>query len=114
MAPAKVLFTFRPDGEGRTGPLTREIQRAFHAAVRGEDPRYASWITLVTPECLPEGWRAETVAAGLTNPRRVSFEEGGGMLVAEAGTGVDDGRTTWRELKGLNQLGVTRGTLQVL
>lgn len=28
--------------------------------------------------------------------------------------GRDDGRTTWRELRGLNQLGVTRGTLQLL
>lgn len=28
--------------------------------------------------------------------------------------GRDDGRTTWRELKVLNQLGVTRGTLQML
>jgi putative protease len=28
-------------------------------------------------------------------------------------TGRDDGRTTWRSLKALNQLGVTRGTLQM-
>jgi putative protease len=28
--------------------------------------------------------------------------------------GLDDGRSTWRELRTLNQLGVTRGTLQVL
>jgi putative protease len=28
--------------------------------------------------------------------------------------GLDDGRATWRELRVLNQLGVTRGTLQVL
>jgi putative protease len=28
--------------------------------------------------------------------------------------GLDDGRMTWRELRVLNQLGVTRGTLQVL
>ena len=27
--------------------------------------------------------------------------------------GEDDGRTTWRQLKALNQLGVTRGTLQM-
>jgi putative protease len=27
--------------------------------------------------------------------------------------GRDDGRTTWRKLKALNQLGVTRGTLQL-
>jgi U32 family peptidase len=29
-------------------------------------------------------------------------------------SGLDDGRTTWRELRALNQLGVTRGTLQLL
>ena len=28
--------------------------------------------------------------------------------------GVDDGKTTWRELRALNQLGVTRGTLNLL
>jgi putative protease len=27
--------------------------------------------------------------------------------------GKDDGRTTWRELRALNQLGVTRGTLRM-
>ena len=53
---------FRPIGEGRTGPRTREIQQAFHKAVRGEDPRYASWITVVTPDCLPEGWEPQAVA----------------------------------------------------
>ena len=28
--------------------------------------------------------------------------------------GVEDGRSTWRNLQALNQLGVTRGTLQLL
>ena len=28
--------------------------------------------------------------------------------------GLDDGRETWRQLRALNQLGVTRGTLQLL
>jgi putative protease len=28
--------------------------------------------------------------------------------------GLDDGKATWRELRALNQLGVTRGTLQML
>ena len=53
---------FRPIGTGSTGPITREIQRVFHAAVVGQDPRYASWLTLVTPDCLPQGFRAEAVA----------------------------------------------------
>jgi putative protease len=33
---------------------------------------------------------------------------------ARVAAGLDDGRTTWRELRVLNQLGVTRGTLQML
>jgi branched-chain amino acid aminotransferase len=57
---------FRTIGAGRTGPVTREMQQAFHAAARGEDPRYADWITVVTPECLPEGW-AESGVAGRTS-----------------------------------------------
>jgi putative protease len=28
--------------------------------------------------------------------------------------GLDDGRETWRQLRAINQLGVTRGTLQLL
>ena len=28
--------------------------------------------------------------------------------------GRDDGRETWRQLRALNQLGVTRGTLQLI
>jgi sugar lactone lactonase YvrE len=34
----------------------------------------------------------ETVASDLTNPRKIAFEADGTLLVAEAGTGVDDGR----------------------
>ena len=29
-------------------------------------------------------------------------------------SGADDGRQTWRKLKAMNQLGVTRGTLQMV
>jgi putative protease len=28
--------------------------------------------------------------------------------------GLDEGKTTWRELRALNQLGVTRGTLNLV
>ncbi|MGH9101521.1 MAG: branched-chain amino acid transaminase [Acidimicrobiales bacterium] len=31
-------------GEGAPGPLTRELQRAYHAAVRGELERYKDWV----------------------------------------------------------------------
>jgi len=34
-------------GSGRMGPVTRALQQAFHAAVRGENPRYESWLTYV-------------------------------------------------------------------
>jgi len=34
-------------GSGRTGPVTRKLQDAFHAAVRGEGPRSAAWLTPV-------------------------------------------------------------------
>jgi branched-chain amino acid aminotransferase len=35
---------FRVIGEGTTGPVTREIQSAFHAAVHGEHARSAGWL----------------------------------------------------------------------
>jgi branched-chain amino acid aminotransferase len=34
-------------GEGRPGPLTREIQRVFDDALHGRDPRYVEWLDLV-------------------------------------------------------------------
>ena len=36
---------FRSIGAGRTGPVTRELQTAYHALVRGEHPRSAGWLT---------------------------------------------------------------------
>jgi putative protease len=57
---------------------------------------------------------------GLRTFRVDLLRESGGQVgpllarYARVVAGLDDGRTTWRELKGLNQLGVTRGTLQVL
>src|ERR1700694_3731750 len=37
----------RQVGAGRMGPLTRSLQQAFHAAVRGENARYDGWLTYV-------------------------------------------------------------------
>ncbi|MGZ4132545.1 MAG: branched-chain amino acid transaminase [Actinomycetota bacterium] len=37
----------RQVGEGRRGPVTKELQDAFFAATKGEDPRYVSWLTYV-------------------------------------------------------------------
>jgi len=34
-------------GSGRTGPVTRSLQQAFHAAARGENARYEKWLTYV-------------------------------------------------------------------
>jgi branched-chain amino acid aminotransferase len=39
---------FRTIGKGEPGPVTQALQSAYHAAVRGETPRYASWLTPVT------------------------------------------------------------------
>lgn len=37
----------RTIGSGTAGPITREIQATFFRAVRGEEPRYADWLTPV-------------------------------------------------------------------
>ncbi len=34
-------------GDGRMGPITRAIERAYHDAVRGVDERYREWLTPV-------------------------------------------------------------------
>jgi branched-chain amino acid aminotransferase len=38
---------FRTIGTGKTGPITSQIQKVFHAAIRGEDQRYNHWLTYV-------------------------------------------------------------------
>jgi len=45
---------FRVIGSGKTGPITREIQRQFHAAVRGKHKRSKEWLEYVTiPASVP-------------------------------------------------------------
>lgn len=39
---------FRKIGDGRTGPVTRSIQKVFHDAIRAKDPRYLDWCTIVS------------------------------------------------------------------
>jgi branched-chain amino acid aminotransferase len=34
-------------GEGHRGPITKELQSAFFAATKGEDPAHADWLTYV-------------------------------------------------------------------
>jgi putative protease len=60
------------------------------------------------------------VALGLRTFRvdllRESPEQVGPLLdrYARVLSGQDDGREVWRQLRALNQLGVTRGTLQMV
>jgi branched-chain amino acid aminotransferase len=35
---------YRVIGNGKSGPVTQEIQTAFHAAIRGRHPRSAQWL----------------------------------------------------------------------
>ncbi|MGH2711217.1 MAG: branched-chain amino acid transaminase [Actinomycetota bacterium] len=37
----------RPIGNGMRGPITKEIQQTYFAAVKGQDDRYSSWVELV-------------------------------------------------------------------
>lgn len=37
----------RPVGTGEPGPVARELQRRYYAAVHGEDPQHESWLTYV-------------------------------------------------------------------
>ena len=34
-------------GDGTPGPITRQLQERFHRVVRGQEPRYADWLTPV-------------------------------------------------------------------
>lgn len=37
----------RTIGSGKPGPITKKIQEMYFAAVKGENPRYASWLTYI-------------------------------------------------------------------
>ncbi len=38
---------FRTIGTGSSGPVTRHLQKAFHNAIRGRDPRYLGWLDFI-------------------------------------------------------------------
>ena len=38
----------RPVGDGTPGPITKQIQAAYFAAVRGQSPQYEEWLTRVS------------------------------------------------------------------
>ena len=44
---------FRTIGEGKTGPVTRTIQKTFHDAIRGKNPKYESWLDYVNASQVP-------------------------------------------------------------
>lgn len=47
---------YRVIGNGKSGPVTKDIQKAFHAAIRGQHPRSAEWLDYVNtavPAFLP-------------------------------------------------------------
>ncbi len=43
IAPVKEISHY-PMGDGRPGPVTRDIQEVFYRVVRGEEPKYAEWL----------------------------------------------------------------------
>jgi branched-chain amino acid aminotransferase len=54
----------RTIGDGAMGPVTRRLQEAYHAAVRGRSPRYRRWLTWVDArETSPAEERAALTAA---------------------------------------------------
>ncbi len=40
---------FRTIGEGRTGPVTRAIQKTFYTAIQGKLPEYEQWLDYLEP-----------------------------------------------------------------
>ncbi len=38
---------FRTVGDGKTGPVTRKLQKAYHEAIRGKNPKYMDWLDYV-------------------------------------------------------------------
>lgn len=38
---------YRPIGEGKIGPIAKELRRLYQAVVRGQEPRYRRWCTPV-------------------------------------------------------------------
>jgi len=44
-------------GEGRTGPVTRQVQQAFRAVTEGRHPRAAEWLDYVAADAEVRGGR---------------------------------------------------------
>ena len=41
---------FRKIGDGKTGPVTRSIQKVFHDVIRGKNEKYADWVDYVNDD----------------------------------------------------------------
>jgi len=44
---------FRVIGEGKTGPITREVQKVFHDVIHGKNPHYEQWVDYVNVSDVP-------------------------------------------------------------
>jgi branched-chain amino acid aminotransferase len=45
----------RPIGDGRTGPITAQLQKLYFDVVRGKNSKYARWCTAASPKLQPAG-----------------------------------------------------------
>jgi branched-chain amino acid aminotransferase len=52
---AVVEVDHRPIGEGRTGPITAQLQKLYFDVVRGKNSKYARWCTAASPKLQPAG-----------------------------------------------------------
>jgi branched-chain amino acid aminotransferase len=43
----------RPIGDGRTGPITAQLQKLYFDVVRGKNSKYARWCTAASPKLQP-------------------------------------------------------------
>jgi len=54
---------FRTIGGGKTGPVTRSIQKVFHDAIRGRNPKYENWVAYVEDDHVPVNLSRSTVVS---------------------------------------------------
>ncbi|MCI4351116.1 MAG: branched-chain amino acid transaminase [Thermoplasmata archaeon] len=62
VAPIREISHFKL-GDGRPGPVTREIMDVFYRVIRGEEPKYAAWLHPVLPTARPAAARSPRRAA---------------------------------------------------
>jgi branched-chain amino acid aminotransferase len=66
-------------GAGEMGPLTREIQTTFFRAVRGLEPRYAEWLSLVDAPAVQTSGSATARSRPLTAGAGLGIPEKAGL-----------------------------------